>query len=128
MPGELSSTMVRIGRRLFVYMMSPGFGMMWPICGRVCSIDMNSWRSSALKAQVSTTCVPWVLIILTCWPFVTRAALPRRAGIVWSDSLPVDDIGAHLVLLGVSSLVARELIMVNAQARKLARRTDAQSA
>src|SRR5215468_9292307 len=50
--------------------------------GRICSIDMNSPRSSALKAQVSQTCVPATLTILMAWPLVRRWARPRRAGTV----------------------------------------------
>jgi len=32
---------------------------------RLASIDIHSVTSFALKAQVSTTCVPWVLVTLT---------------------------------------------------------------
>src|SRR3712207_3201743 len=44
-------------------------------------MDIHSPRSSALKAQVSTTWEPCVLITVTLWPRPTRAALPLRAGI-----------------------------------------------
>ena len=37
---------------------------------------------AALHAYVSTTCVPWVFTTRTCCPARTRAALPRRAGMV----------------------------------------------
>ena len=39
------------------------------------------------KAQVSTTCVPWVLMIFTVWPARRGVAMPLRAGIVlsWED-------------------------------------------
>src|SRR6516164_8047519 len=55
--------------------------MIRPIATRLCSIDMNSRMSSALNAQVSTTCCPLVLTTLTVWPLETRVALPWRAGI-----------------------------------------------
>ena len=45
-------------------------------------MDMNSVKSSRRKAQVSTTCCPWVLITRTLCPRATKAALPRRAGMV----------------------------------------------
>src|SRR6266481_4949906 len=61
MPPEVSSTRVRIGRRRFVTSASPIAGMIRPIATRLCSIDMNSLRSAALNAQVSTTCCPLVL-------------------------------------------------------------------
>jgi hypothetical protein len=35
-----------------------------------------------LNAQVSTTCDPWVLMILINWPPLSRTALPRLAGIL----------------------------------------------
>ena len=72
---------VRIGRRRLVTSASPTAGMIWPMATRLCSIDMNSPRSPALNAQASTTCWPFVLTTLTCWPWRMRAALPRRAGI-----------------------------------------------
>src|SRR5271165_7319209 len=54
---------------------------------RLCSIDMNSVMSWRLNAQVSTTCSPCVLMTRTTWPAVTKAALPRRAGMVMSGML-----------------------------------------
>src|SRR6266436_2361880 len=62
-------------------MMSPGLGTRCRLCARVCSFDMNSPMSARLKAQVSTTCSPWVLMTVTVCPAATKAALPRRAGI-----------------------------------------------
>ena len=57
---------------------SPVFGIVRRHAVRQCSMDMNSARSSALKAHVSTTCVPWVLMTRSDCPFDRRAALPRR--------------------------------------------------
>src|SRR5262245_6679840 len=54
---------------------------------RVCSMDMHSVSTALLKAQVSTTCWPWVLMTLTCWPRLSIMALPCRAGIVISDAM-----------------------------------------
>src|SRR5262245_32463752 len=42
---------------------------------------MNSPKSGRLNAQASTTCSPWVLMTVIVWPWATKAALPRRAGI-----------------------------------------------
>src|ERR1051326_7804047 len=81
MPPEVSSARVSIGRRRLVTSVSPIPGMMRPIATRLCSIDMNSRMSSVQNAQVSTTCWPCVLTILTVWPRRRRAALPLRAGI-----------------------------------------------
>src|SRR5216683_1012098 len=81
-PPEVSSTRVRIGRRWLVRNVSPRAARSFMNQARLHSIDIHSVTSFALNAQVSTTCEPWVLITLTRWPFVTRAATPRRAGIV----------------------------------------------
>src|SRR6185312_14286821 len=81
MPPEVSSVRVRIGRRLLVRRISPGLGTRCRLCARVCSLELNSPRSARLKAHVSTTCSPWVLMTVTVWPADTNAALPRRAGI-----------------------------------------------
>jgi len=35
-----------------------------------------------VKAQVSITCVPWVLMIFMVWPARRRVAMPWRAGMV----------------------------------------------
>ena len=88
MPGEVSSSRVRMGRRLFVTMLSPTLARNRFVAVRVCSIDMNSVTSAWLKAQVSMTCWPWVLITLSRRPASTKAALPRRAGMV-TENEPV---------------------------------------
>ena len=62
MPGDVSTTMVKIGRRRLVTKTSPVATITRAKAVRVCSIDMNSDGSAALNAQVSTTCWPWVLI------------------------------------------------------------------
>src|SRR5438128_10281657 len=54
---------------------------------RLASIDIHSVRSRALNAQGSATWVPWVFTTLMRCPAPTRAALPRRAGIVTSSGL-----------------------------------------
>ena len=82
MPGDVSSTIFRIGRRRVVYMQSPTPGMILTSVARVCSIDMNSRRSWRTNAHVSTTCSPWVLMTFTVCPRCTNAAHPRRAGMV----------------------------------------------
>src|SRR5258707_430173 len=79
MPPDVSSIRVRIGRRRLVTSASPIPGMIRPIATRLCSIDMNSLRSTALKAQVSTTCWPLVLTTRAFWPRRRRSALPWRA-------------------------------------------------
>src|ERR1700710_39028 len=81
MPPDVSSVSVKIGRRLLVRKTSPGFGTRCRLCARVCSFDINSPKSPRLKAQVSTTCSPWVLMTVMICPADTKAALPRRAGI-----------------------------------------------
>jgi hypothetical protein len=53
---------------------------------RLASIDIHSVTSWALKAQASTTCIPWALMTLMPCPAVARAALPRRDR---------DELGAH---------------------------------
>lgn len=59
---------------------SPMAGRILSICARVYSMDILSDKSWELKAQVSTTWEPWVLMRRMLWPFETRAALPSRAG------------------------------------------------
>src|ERR1700737_220384 len=78
-----SPTGVRRGRRWFVGKVSPRAARSFMNQARLHSIDIHSVASLALNAQVSTTCEPCVLITLMRWPFATRAATPRRAGIVW---------------------------------------------
>src|SRR6202790_5329668 len=95
MPPEVSSIRVRIGRRLLVRNTSPGLGTRCRLCARVCSFDMNSPRSARLKAQVSTTCSPWVLMTVTICPTATKAALPRRAGISMGESVTIDLSRSH---------------------------------
>src|SRR5882762_4667328 len=87
MPPDVSSVNVRIGRRLLVRKTSPGLGTRCRLCARVCWFDMNSPRSARLKAQVSTTCSPWVLMTVTICPAETKAALPRLAGISMRQSM-----------------------------------------
>ncbi len=79
---EVSSTSVRIGRRRFVTNESPTAAASFRNLARLASIAIHSVTSSALNAQVSTTWVPWVLTMRIRWPPRTRAATPRRAGIV----------------------------------------------
>src|SRR5262249_44777535 len=62
--------------------------MMRPIATRLCSIDMNSWRSAGLNAQVSTTCCPFVLTTRALCPRRRCNALPRRTGISIICCLP----------------------------------------
>src|SRR5919106_6787829 len=82
MPGEVSSTSVRIGRLPLVTRVSPVLGFTLLRRERLCSIDMCSRMAERLKAQVSSTCCPKVLItFIFCLPS-TRRALPCRAGIV----------------------------------------------
>src|SRR3989442_15058447 len=54
---------------------------------RLASIDLGAVRSAVLNPQASTSWVPWVFTTLMSWPAPTRAALPRRAGIVTSSGL-----------------------------------------
>src|SRR5581483_6249137 len=69
-----------MGRRLLVTNAPPGAGHNALHVARVCSIDMNSVTSSALKAQVSMTCEPCVFTTRRVAPDFTRAAFPPRAG------------------------------------------------
>jgi hypothetical protein len=39
------------------------------------------------RAQVSTTWLPCVFMILIFWPWRTRVAAPRRAGTVWVEGM-----------------------------------------
>src|SRR6266567_606489 len=73
-PPDVSSTRVRMGRRWFVRNASPTAARSFMNHARLASIDIHSVTSLALNAQVSTTCVPWVLMTLTRWPAATRAA------------------------------------------------------
>src|SRR5258705_13015151 len=82
-PPEVSPTRVRIGRRWFVRNVSLRAARSFMDLARLHSMGIHSVTSLALNAQVSATCEPRVLITVTRWPFATRAATPRRAGIVW---------------------------------------------
>ncbi|VVT60167.1 hypothetical protein BOS5A_210958 [Bosea sp. EC-HK365B] len=81
MPGVVSSTTVSIGLRRLLTSVSPTAGISFRIAARLCSIERCSSTSAALKAQVSTTCLPWVLTTRTLSPRLTLAATPLRAGI-----------------------------------------------
>ena len=72
-----------MGRRWFVRKASPTAARSFKNHARLASMDIHSATSRALKAHVSTTCVPWVLMTLIRWPAATRAAAPRRAGMLW---------------------------------------------
>jgi hypothetical protein len=63
-PPEVSSTSVRIGRRRFVRNESPTAARSLRNHARLASMDIHSVGSAALNAQVSTTCVPCVLMIV----------------------------------------------------------------
>src|SRR4029079_5165855 len=84
----VSSTRVRIGRRCLVRKVSPTAGVSRRNAARLASIDIHSAGSLAAKAHVSTTWVAWVFITRTWRPAGTRAAAPRRAGIVCRAVLP----------------------------------------
>ena len=62
--------------------LAPTRGTSRSVWARVCSIDMNSLKSSRLNAQLS-----WVLITVICCPRATCAALPRRAGISFAGAV-----------------------------------------
>src|SRR5882724_2319604 len=79
---DVSSTRVRMGRRRFVTKESPTAAASFRNHARLASIAIHSVGSAALNAQASTTWVPCVLTMRTCWPARTPAAIPRRAGIV----------------------------------------------
>src|SRR5258705_10681396 len=74
---------------------------------RLASIDIHSVRSRALKAHASTTCVPWVLTTLMCWPAPACAALPPRAGIVTSSALTWESPFRALTVVRVDAGVRR---------------------
>ena len=76
-----------MGRRRLVTNVSPTAAASFMNHARLASIAIHSVASPALNAQASTTCVPWVLTTLMRWPAGTRAAMPRRAGIVVSPAL-----------------------------------------
>src|SRR5438128_52339 len=92
---DVSSISVRIGRRWFVTNVSPTAAASFMNHARLASIDIHSVTSRALNAQASTTCVPWVLTTLIRWAALTRAALPRPAGIVTSPVLTAPPRSSH---------------------------------
>src|SRR6266480_4771699 len=95
---DVSSTSVRIARRWFVTNASPTAAASFMNRARLASIDIHSVTSRALNAQASTTWVPWVLTTLMRRPEWTRAAVPRRAGIVtsWVFAGAIDSQGEEL--------------------------------
>jgi hypothetical protein len=52
-------------------------------------VDEDGGKEDKLKAQVSTTCVPYVLMIFIVWPARRGVAMPWRAGMAvsWEDIL-----------------------------------------
>jgi hypothetical protein len=56
--------------------------------------DGDGGKEDKVKAQVSTTCVPWVLTIFIVWPEWIGVAMPWRAGIVlsWEDIVAWRDV------------------------------------
>jgi len=86
-PFDVSSSRTRIARRGFVINGSPRPGHNLPSEARMCSFDMNSVTSSALKTHVSTTCAPWVLTICIASPALSRTARPLRAGRLKSSGM-----------------------------------------
>jgi hypothetical protein len=52
-------------------------------------VDEDGGKEDKLKAQVSTTCVPYVLMIFIVWPARRGVAMPWRAGMAvsWKDIL-----------------------------------------
>src|SRR5215213_9305420 len=100
---------------------------MLPRVGRVCSFDINSVRSSALKHQVSTTWLPCVLMILIACPSVRRTARPRRAGSVWMTPAvmgPLSSFGpaSALSARGLAVRCGQDLVM--SVGRRAARSID----
>src|SRR5579883_1286076 len=110
MPPESSSVKVRIGRRRFESIWSPTAGITLRRCERVCSIDMNSVNSARLKAQVSTTCWPCVLMTLTRCPALTKAALPLRAGMVIWGIVPPSLLLSSILAIALSKESGRILL------------------
>ena len=50
-------------------------------------LDEEAGEEDKVKAQVSTTCVPYVLMIFIVWPARRGVAMPWRAGMAvsWED-------------------------------------------
>ena len=53
----------------------------------ICEGEEEEGEGESVKAQVSTTCVPYVLIIFMVWPVRRGVAMPWRAGmgVSWED-------------------------------------------
>src|SRR4029453_3264136 len=98
---DVSSTRVRMGRRRFVTKESPTAAASFRNHARLASIAIHSVGSAALNAQASTTWVPCVLTMRTCWPAPTRAALPRRAGMVMRSAIEALLVAAQAVAAAI---------------------------
>lgn len=75
MPGDVSSTMVKIGFRLLSTNDSLTDGRSFCKVGRVCAIDMYLGKTGVdgmVNAQVSMTWLPEVFMILIDWPTCSR--------------------------------------------------------
>ena len=97
-PDVVSSTSVRRGFRSLEYKLSPTRGMVrlrearvccMLICVVICDVDeakpgglLEGAVEESVKAQVSITCVPYVLMILMVCPALRCVAMPCRAGMV----------------------------------------------
>ena len=80
MPGDVSASSVRIGRRRFVTNCSPTRGKSRLTYTRVCSAEWYSERSSAQKANTSATWPPSGSMTRMRSPADMRRAWPSRAG------------------------------------------------
>ena len=124
-PGVVSSVSVSTGRRRLLRSTSPGTGVSLRMLGRVCSIDMNSCRARALKAQKSTTWWPCVLITRMLRPRGTRTATPRPAGIDCGSPPPrflAAMVRRSVVRGGTHATPARDGAITDARGRPLVRR------
>src|SRR6476469_9277863 len=79
MPGEESVARCKIGRRRLVNRLSPARGVILSRHERVCSIERTSSGSALDRAQVSTTCWPYVFVTVAHVPALSRNALPLLA-------------------------------------------------
>src|SRR3954468_8904858 len=109
MPGDVSASRVRIGRRRFVTNCWPTRGKSRFTKTRVCSAEWYSERSSAQKAKTSATWPPSGSMTRMRSPADMCRAWPSRAGMrMVSGMRPVYDAGVEqrvsLVTLGVSDL------------------------
>ena len=82
MPGDVSASSVRIGRRRFVTNCSPTCGKSRPTYTRVCSALWYSRRLSAQNANTSATWPPFGSITRMRSPRASSTARPSRAGTV----------------------------------------------